>query len=467
MSNILTQSQAFQGSSAPTIFSNQFETGGTYQSSSSACIVDLTPPTFAGINFLDVESRGQIRAAWAAATDATAPIRYEVYIRANTSVGLFSTANIVALTPNLQFDIFTMPDGSFLENGSTYYVGVRAIDGVSNRDNNTVIMSVISTGELTSIDVYRNEGVFSITDTGMFLASLWSTKNESQAVAPDAILGTASYQVYDSSGNAISGMSQTGITPNGNGIYIITPVANQLAESERHYTVKVTISVDGENRVNFLPIEDNRATHTLDAVIGINTNNEFFGSFWALENGVVTTHDLGLGSYQGYDAQGNILAPFFQNNISPTVGGFWVPTPVPVTLDTSVPYLIKISAPVHGKIRSKYVTVTPSPVSYTCKATFSINASNQLEATFWVTQNDELVDVAKLGTASYQIYDKNGNTVAGLTQSGIAPDVTGMFHSTPISAALLTDLTHYTAKITIIVAGQSRTVIKGFTLLGT
>jgi len=42
-----------------------------------------------------------------------------------------------------------------------------------------------------------------------------------------------------------------------------------------------------------------------------------------------------------------------------------------------------------------------------------------------------------------------------------------MFHSTPISSALLTDLTHYTAKITIIVAGQSRTVIKGFTLLGT
>jgi len=83
-----------------------------YQGTSDACIVDLIPPTFAGINFLDVESRGQIRAGWSAATDPTPPIRYEVYIKASTATGLFNTTNIIAVTPNLQFDIFTLPDRS-------------------------------------------------------------------------------------------------------------------------------------------------------------------------------------------------------------------------------------------------------------------------------------------------------------------------------------------------------------------
>jgi hypothetical protein len=139
-----------------------------YQGTSQACIVDLTPPTFAGITFLDVESRGQIRAGWSAATDATAPIRYEVYIKASTATGLFSTTNIIAITPNLQYDIFTMPDGSFLQNGTTYYVGVRAIDGVNNRDSNIISMNVISTGVLTSIDVYETFAAWSIDTSNQF-----------------------------------------------------------------------------------------------------------------------------------------------------------------------------------------------------------------------------------------------------------------------------------------------------------
>ena len=171
-----------------------------YQSTSSACIVDLTPPTFAGINFLDVESRGQIRAGWSAATDATAPIRYEVYIKAATATGLFSTTNIIAVTPNLQYDIFTLPDGSFLQNGVTYYVGVRAIDGVNNRDSNVVSMNVISTGVLTTIDVYKNEVSWSIDNSNQFRLTMWSNKNESLALAPNGILGTASYQIYNKSG---------------------------------------------------------------------------------------------------------------------------------------------------------------------------------------------------------------------------------------------------------------------------
>lgn len=88
-----------------------------YQGTSSACIVDLTPPTFSGINFLDVESRGQIRAGWSSAVDPTPPVRYEVYIQASTAAGLFSLANIIASTPiiNLIFSHYRM--GHFYKMG--------------------------------------------------------------------------------------------------------------------------------------------------------------------------------------------------------------------------------------------------------------------------------------------------------------------------------------------------------------
>jgi len=133
--------------------SDIFVSDDFYMSTSQACVVDLTPPTFSGINFLDVESRGQIRAGWSVATDPDTPIRYEIYIKASNSIGLFNTANITAITDKLQFDIFTLPDGSFLVNGITYYVGVRAVDALGNRDANTVSLNVISTGVLTRMNL--------------------------------------------------------------------------------------------------------------------------------------------------------------------------------------------------------------------------------------------------------------------------------------------------------------------------
>ena len=440
-----------------------------YIGTSSACIVDLTPPTFAGINFLDVESRGQIRAGWSAATDGTTPIRYEVYIKASTATGLFSLSNIIAVTPNLQFDVFTLPDGSFLVNGTTYYVGVRAIDGVNNRDANLVSMSVISTGVLTSIDVYRNEMNFSIDENNDFRVTGWATKNESLAVAPGAVLGTAAYQIYDRTGAAVVGMSGSGVSANGQGLYIFPPVSSLLDEEHRHYTLKLTISVDGENRVNHLGIDELPHDYGMNGVAAVDTNNDLVGSFWVAKDERIITTNLGPGSYQAYDASGNVLVGLSESGIVADVNGIYsvTPFPLPPSIDTSQAYAVRIQAEVDGVIKSSVVVLDAVDTTYTCRAAFSINASNQLEATFWSTKNDVLVDPSLLGTAAYQIYDKAGAAVVGLTQSGITPDGQGLFHTTPISAALLTDLTHYTAKITIEVAGQDRIVMKGFTLLGT
>jgi hypothetical protein len=448
----------------PDIFVNN----NFYQGTSAACVIDLTPPTFAGVNFLDVESRGQIRAAWAAGSDANLPIRYEVYIQATTSVGLFNTANIVAITPNLQFDIYNMPNGSFLVNGTTYHVGVRAIDALSNRDANLVSMSVISTGILTSIDVYEAKASWSVDDLNQFRITMWANKNESLAKSPSAILGTASYQVFDKLGAPIVGMSGSGIAANSEGLYTAIAVSSLLDEDSEHYEIRVTVSVDGEDRTNFIRLEAEHDQFEVNGTGGIDDANDLIGSFWVTNNEKVVTANLGLGSYQVYEADGTPILGFSESGIVADVNGFFSVTPIPLppSLSSTEPYIVRYTIIVHGEARSHNVIFTPGTTTYTCRSTFSINAANQLEATFWSTINDQLTDPALLGTASYQVYDKLGNAVVGLSQSGIVADVNGFFHTTPVSAALLSDLTHYTVKLTINIAGSNRVVAKGFSLLG-
>lgn len=438
-----------------------------YQGTSQACIIDITPPTFSGINFLDVESRGQIRSGWSAATDGTTPIRYEVYIKASTATGLFNTTNIIAVTPNLQYDIFTLPDGSFLQNGVTYYVGVRAIDGVNNRDSNTVSMSVISTGVLTSIDVYECHAAWSINNSNQFNITLWADKNESLAISPNGVLGTAAYQIYDKAGNAVVGMSGSSISANGQGLFIATPVANLLTESAEHYSVKVTISVDGEARINMIPLIEEQPVYKINGLFFINNSNNFDGTFWISKNEVIKTTNLGTGSYQVYDHDGNPVVGMSASGIVPDGNGLYKLGPIASLLGDDYPgYSVKMTLTVDGVIRSQMISSVSEQIQYRPKAQFSINASNQLQATFWL-EYDSNIEISGLGTANYTVYDVNGTAVAGLTQSGITADVNGRFHITPVSATLLTDLTHYSVKVGIVSHGIERVAYKGFTLLGT
>jgi len=436
-----------------------------YMDTSDACIIDLTPPTFAGINFLDVESRGQIRAGWAAATDPNTPIRYEVYIKASTATGLFNTANIVGITDKLQYDIFTMPDGSFLVNGTTYFVGVRAIDALSNRDANTVSLNVISTGVLTSIDVYLGQIAWSIDQNNQFRLTAWVNKNESLAKSPSAVMGLGAYTVYDNLGNIVSGMSGSGVSANSEGLYVFPAVNSSLDLLNNHYEVRTSIIVDGEARVNYSNIGSIEKRYEVEAAADLNNNGEVIGSFWVSRNGQIATSNLGTGSFEVYTSTGTLL-PISQTGITADANGFFIISPTAFTGDVTDTYVIKIQVTVDGELQLKYVTLGNEPAVFDSKAIFSINASNQLEATFWATKNNQLQSGAVLGTASYTIYDKNGAPVSGLSQTGITADSNGYFHITPVSATLLTDLTHYTAKVTINVAGYPRISTRGFTLLG-
>lgn len=437
-------------------------------STSSACVVDLTPPTFSGITSLDVESRGQIRAIWSAASDVTTPIRYEVYIQASTATGLFNTNNIITVTPQLQFDTFIMPDGSFLVNGTTYYVGVRAIDGVSNRDNNTVSMSVISTGVSVFADAYKTDGAFVINSLNQLQGTLWCLKNQTLAKSPSSVMGTASYQVYDKAGNPVVGLTESGIVADSNGQYKISAVNSTLSEYLEHYMVKVDITVDGAIRSGYVALIQKAPEYNIEGVFALDSAADLQGSFWVTANEQIRTSGISTASYQIYDAAGNAVIGMSETGLSPDSNGIIKITPVTSALNQELSlYSVKVTVNIDGINRSDFLSIRGKVPAYECMAVFSINASNMFEATLWAVADGEVRSGSSLGNARYQVYDKAGNTVAGLNQTGLTSDINGRYQITPVSAILLTDLTHYTVEVAIEVDGVERVSYTGFTLLGT
>jgi len=111
---------------------------------SIASITDTTPPTFSGISSLTANANGSFTANATAATDTSNPIRYEAYV-STTNVGLFNTANIAVISTALPIVIFTDANGDVLEN-IAYYVGMRAVDAVGNRETNTASIQETSEG---------------------------------------------------------------------------------------------------------------------------------------------------------------------------------------------------------------------------------------------------------------------------------------------------------------------------------
>lgn len=439
-----------------------------YQGTSEACIVDLTPPTFAGIATLTVQSRGQMRTTWLAATDISNPIRYEVYIQASTATGLFNTLNIVGMTDKLQFDTWTLPDGSFLVNGTTYYMGVRAVDAVGNRDSNTISLNAISTGVFVSADVYESEGAFAINSSNQLQGTLWALKNSVVAKSSNATMGTASYQVYDKTGAPVVGMTQSGITADVNGQYIITPVASTLSLTLDHYMVKVSITVDGAIREGYVALIQEAPKYDISGLFFITASNNFDGTFWVSADEILKTSGLGTASYQVFDENGNSVVGMSQSGISADVNGIYKITAIPNLLSSEYAgYSVRVTMLVDNVTRVEMFAIQGEVPNFDVKAQFSINALNQLQATFWAQSTKGIVELTGLGVANYTVYDSTGVPVVGLTQSGITADANGRYISTPVSAALLTDLTHYTVKVGIVVQGVERISYKGFTLLGT
>jgi hypothetical protein len=463
MSDLLFQQDVVQSSPTATSFHDQLPFENILQGTSLACVVDFTPPTFAGITSLTVEARGQLRANWSAATDATAPIRYQVYIKPATATGLFSAGNIVGITSNLQLDIFTLPDGSLPVAGDAYYVGVRAFDGVGNLDGNTVSLNIVSPGLGSGAETYESKASFAVNENNDLQGTLWVNKNGQLMTSS---LGTASYQVYDDLGAHVPTMSESGIVADANGQFKITPVTSALIDNLTHYIAKVTVIADGAERSSYIPLVQAAPEYNINGLFFINESNQFDGSFWVMADEIVRTSGIGLASYQVYDSDGSPVVGMSGSGISADVNGVYKISAVSSTLlAQNLGYSVRVSLVIDGLTRSDMIPVEVKRLEYECKGTFSINALNQFQATLWAVA-DGVVKTTSLGTASYTVYDKDGVAVSGLSQTGITADVNGRFNTTPVSAALLTNLTHYTVKIAITVSGLERVSYKGFTLLG-
>lgn len=202
---------------------------------------DGTPPTFAGIVSLVANSDGSITSSWLAATDPSTPIRYNVYIQAATATGLFSTTPIT--TTSLSMRLYSLPTGSPLSNGVVYYVGVRAFDNNGNTETNTTSLSATSSG-VSSGEQYLAHGAFSINSSNNLQGTFWASVNGNRTLTG---LGDAEYEIFDATG-ASTGITESGISADANGLYIITPTSAATLLDLTHYIVKITIDVDSEDR---------------------------------------------------------------------------------------------------------------------------------------------------------------------------------------------------------------------------
>jgi hypothetical protein len=330
MSNQLVTGFITQGSTLGLENANQLVTGGSKQGSSQACIVDLTPPTFVGIDLVTRGSLGQIRASWLPATDSSNPIFYEVYVKPNTGFDLFNVANIAAVTRQLSYDVFTIANGTLLQPGITYYVGVRAVDAVGNRESNLVSLQQTTPGIL-GITSGQINGVFAINEFNQLIATFWA--NDSEGVIDNLTrLGNANYVIYDEDGNLVPSMTESNIAPDSSGFYQITPVPSVLSLYNTYYAVKVTIPIDGVNITYNLPITYPEAGPEYEprAVFSINAANELQGSIWIVKDNLKLTQNLGTASFIVRNKSGG-LAGISQTGIVADVNGYFHTTAVLAT----------------------------------------------------------------------------------------------------------------------------------------
>lgn len=113
---------------------------------SDACTPDVTPPVGGAISSLTNNTDGSLQVGWPTATDPSVPLRYQVFVQAATATGLFSSGNKVFEGPGNAFSVYKDAAGVPITAGTTYFVGVRAVDAVGNVNTNTTSLSIVATG---------------------------------------------------------------------------------------------------------------------------------------------------------------------------------------------------------------------------------------------------------------------------------------------------------------------------------
>lgn len=98
-------------------------------------------------------------------------------------------------------------------------------------------------GTVETDPVFQICAVGNINASNQFECTFWINRNGELV---DSDLGTAEYKIRDKTGILVSGMSQTGISPDSNGYYHITAVSAPLIYDLTHYVIEIVITVDGD-----------------------------------------------------------------------------------------------------------------------------------------------------------------------------------------------------------------------------
>ena len=146
---------------------SQFFPGNFLQVLPQNCIVDLTPPTFAGVSGLTPKNNGAMHVSWGSATDSANPINYLIYVSLGNvnAATLFQSQNLAAITPDghTSWYLFSLAKDAWPNANSPVYfikdqeytIGVRARDGAGNVETNTVVMTTTAIGSVDLATIFQ------------------------------------------------------------------------------------------------------------------------------------------------------------------------------------------------------------------------------------------------------------------------------------------------------------------------
>ena len=114
---------------------------------------------------------------------------------------------------------------------------------------NNVIMSTAIGGSTVIVNpIYEPRGVFSINASNQVQGSLWGTKDGLHYHA----VGNASFILRDKDGATVH--TEVAIAPDVNSLYEVTPFSASNINDLTHYTVEITILMDGVTKTSIVGI---------------------------------------------------------------------------------------------------------------------------------------------------------------------------------------------------------------------
>lgn len=117
--------------------------------------------------------------------------------------------------------------------------------------SSTAYQGTFQTGTVETDPVYQICCSGTINASNQWVGTIWVHKNGDRV---DSNLGDAAYRFRNADGSLVSGMSETGITPDVNGYFEIAPVSAALIYDLTSYLLEVDVSVDDVSLTATIPV---------------------------------------------------------------------------------------------------------------------------------------------------------------------------------------------------------------------